>query len=128
MVFLFHFLFGDETYVQLRTEKDIWQNLYEFYLKETTADPEWNNRKIKEWLELELKINAPKNITILSAKKQILTHQVIHGYFICVDIDQKPLFNLRTGLWLNGTEIKTKAFPKFIHQFTGRKALQTQLL
>ena len=125
----FVFSFKDETYVQLRTEKDIWQNLYEFHLKETAADPEWNARKIKDWLELDLKIKAIKNIVVLSAKKQILTHQVIHGYFICVNINQKPLFNLSTkGVWLNNAEIKTKAFPKFIHQFTGREALQAQLL
>jgi len=125
----FVFSFKDETYVQLRTEKDIWHNLYEFHLKETAADPEWNARKIKDWLELDLKIKAIKNIVVLSAKKQILTHQVIHGYFICVNIDQKPLFNLSTkGVWLNNAEIKTKAFPKFIHQFTGREALQAQLL
>jgi hypothetical protein len=65
---------------------------------------------------------------MLSAKKQVLTHQVIHGYFICVNVDQKPPFNLQTGQWLNSAEMKTKAFPKFIHQFTGREALQTQLL
>ncbi|HEX5152053.1 MAG TPA: A/G-specific adenine glycosylase [Parafilimonas sp.] len=124
----FIFSFNDEAYVQLRREKDIWQNLYEFYLKETATDPEWNAGKIKNWLELELKIDAIQNITILSAKKQLLTHQVIHGYFICVSIGQKPLFNLQKGLWLNSAEIKTKAFPKFIHQFTGKETLQTQLL
>jgi A/G-specific adenine glycosylase len=124
----FIFSHNKKTYIQLRTEKDIWQNLYEFYLKETITDPEWNVRKIKEWLQFELKINAIKNITVLLAKKQVLTHQVVRGYFICVEIDQKPLFNLQTGLWINDAEIKMKAFPKFIHQFTGRKALQTQLL
>ena len=124
----FIFSHNKKTYIQLRTEKDIWQNLYEFYLKETITDPEWNARKIKEWLQFELKINAIKNISILLAKKQLLTHQVVHGYFICIDIDHKPLFNSQKGLWINDAEIKTKAFPKFIHQFTGRKALQTQLL
>ena len=124
----FIFSFENETYVQLRTEKDIWQNLYEFYLKETASDPECNITKIKEWLRLELKINATKNIAILAARKQILTHQVIHGYFIRVNINQKRLFNLQTGVWLNSAEIKTKPFPKFIHQFTAREALQPQLL
>jgi len=124
----FIFSFNDETYVQLRTEKDIWQDLYEFYLNETITDPEWNTGKIKQWLEADLKITGVKNITILSATKQALTHQVIRGYFICIHIDQKPLFNPQRGSWLKRAEIKTKAFPKFIHQFTGSGALQTQLL
>jgi A/G-specific adenine glycosylase len=124
----FIFSCNNETFVHLRTEKDIWQNLHEFYLEETTINPEWSIAKIKEWLQLALKIKNAKNISILTAKKQVLTHQVIYGYFICVELNYKPAFNVQTGLWLNDAEIKTKAFPKFIHQFTAGKALQTRLL
>jgi A/G-specific adenine glycosylase len=115
----FIFSFNNKKFVQQRIAKDIWQNLHEFYLEETTANPEWNIKEIKEWLTQKLNISNIKNISIISAEKQLLTHQIIQGYFITVDLNENPAsVNLQTGLWLNDAEIKAKAFPRFINQFT----------
>ena len=46
--FIFHH--NKKKFVQQRTAKDIWQNLHEFYLVETTNDPEWNKQTIKKYL------------------------------------------------------------------------------
>ena len=125
----FIFSFNDRKFVQQRIAKDIWQNLHEFYLEETTANPEWNIKEIKEWLIQKLNISNIKNINIIPAKKQLLTHQIIQGYFIRVDLNENPAsVNLQTGLWLNDAEIKAKAFPRFINQFTSRKTFQRQIL
>ncbi len=74
-----------------RTAKDIWQNLHEFYLEETALNPEWNDEKIKKWLSKNLHIKATKSINIIPAKKQILTHQVVKGYFICIELNATSL-------------------------------------
>jgi A/G-specific adenine glycosylase len=124
----FIFSYNNKTFVKQRTAKDIWQNLHEFYLEETALNPEWNDEKIKKWLSKNLHIKATKSINIIPAKKQILTHQVVKGYFICIELNAAPVFNLLTGAWLSDTGIKTKAFPQFIHQFINRKALQMQVI
>ncbi len=124
----FIFSFNNKIFVQQRTAKDIWQNLHEFYLEETTANPEWNIEKIKNRLLQQLHISDIKNISIIAAKKQILTHQIIRGYFIYVELNHQPALNFKSGSWLTNEEIASKAFPKFIHQFTNSKTLQTQVL
>jgi A/G-specific adenine glycosylase len=124
----FIFSFNQKIFVQQRTAKDIWQNLHEYFLEETTTNPEWNNQKIKKWLSKKMFIKNTKSITILPAKKQVLTHQIIQGYFIYIELKKQPLKLDLKDTWLNKTEIKSKAFPQFINQFNSGNALQTQVL
>lgn len=124
----FIFSFNNKKFVKQRTAKDIWQNLHEFYLEETTQNPEWSLEKIKEWLAQKLNIHETKSISIIHAKKQLLTHQLINGYFVDVELKSKPSLNNIMGEWLNEDEIKTKAFPQFIHQFLNTKTRQIQVL
>lgn len=125
----FIFSFNNKKFVQQRTGKDIWQNLHEFYLEETTANPEWNVETVSKHLKNKFSINNTQNVSILPAQKQILTHQIIKGYFIYVELCLEPegLLN-KNGWWLTDAEIKLKAFPRFLHQFTQKKLLQTQVL
>ncbi|MBS1745158.1 MAG: A/G-specific adenine glycosylase [Bacteroidetes bacterium] len=114
----FIFTFNKKIYVQQRRGKDIWQHLYEFYLEETSSDPAWNEKKIKQWLQQKINISEYKKLSLTIAQKQVLTHRIIHGYFIKVDLKKKPLsLNNTSGAWLGPIEIKTKAFPRLIHQF-----------
>jgi A/G-specific adenine glycosylase len=124
----FIFSFNNKIFVQQRTAKDIWQNLYEFYLEETIMNPEWDKQKTRNWLSNQLNIKAIKNINIIPAKKQVLSHQFISGWFIYVELDAEPALNRPIGQWLSIKEIKSKAFPRFIHQFTNAKNLQLQVL
>jgi A/G-specific adenine glycosylase len=125
----FIFSVNNKTFVQQRTTKDIWQNLWEFYLLETATNPEWGISKSKQWLAEQLNIKQSRSVGIIRAHKQVLTHQIIQGYFIRVELYTKPTaLTTENGEWLTNDEIKTKAFPQFIHQFTGKKVLQTQAL
>lgn len=125
----FIFSLDQKKFVQQRTAKDIWQNLHEFYLEETAVNSEWDVKKVSRWLKDHLNIEKTKSIYIIAAKKQTLTHQFIHGYFICVDLFNIPQKLQQTnGLWLTDAEIKLKAFPRFIHQFNQKKAIQVQAL
>jgi len=84
----FYYLFidaGSFTFLEKRTENDIWQNLYQFPLKESVID--LNDSEI---------INLPSGVipnscnptikTISSPKKHILSHQVIYARLIYVEI------------------------------------------
>ena len=125
----FIFSIGNKKYVQLRTAKDIWQNLHEFYLVETKINSEWNESSIKKFLLKELDIQETNSITIIKAQPQILTHQKVYGYFIIAELLRKPAsLNTMQGEWLSSAEIKTKAFPRFIHQYISAKAALQQEL
>lgn len=106
---------GKNIYVKKRTEKDIWQNLYEFILIET-----------KSWLpEKELIVNEQFS-SILNSNKfklksfsekfsQKLTHQIIKGRFIHIQITNP----LPAGNYfeINKAELKNLPFPKLITSF-----------
>lgn len=121
----FIFTCNKKFYVQQRTGKDIWQHLYEFYLEETSTDPAWNEKKLSRWLNNNLQIQEHKNLNITIAQKQVLTHRIIQGYFIRVELKKQPVsINKKAGEWLSYSELKTKAFPRFIHQFLSAEDIQ----
>lgn len=124
----FIFSFNNKIWVQQRTIKDIWQNLHEFLLYETTANPEWTNEKIKLHVEKHFNISLPQTPHIIRAQKQVLTHQVINGFFIYVELTELPKhLPAAIGTWLNFDALQQKAFPQFINQFLQKNSLQLQV-
>ena len=96
---------------------------------ETTDDPEWNKQKIKKYLSTELSIKDFIALSIIKAKPQALTHQQLFGYFIIVELNSEPEFLKNIpGEWLSQNEIKSKAFPRFIHQYLSAKNALAQVL
>ena len=73
-----------------RTGKDIWQNLDEFYLLETNEKPNWSKNAIHEWLTTQFNISDGVILHISPLIVQQLTHQLIKGYFIRVEISSIP--------------------------------------
>ena len=75
---------GDEVYLQQRTNKDIWQNLYEFFLIEA-EEPYATTDAWKKLLP---------NVTSLSetvfSNRQRLTHQLVSSDFHLVRLKTKP--------------------------------------
>ncbi|MEO8823077.1 MAG: A/G-specific adenine glycosylase [Ginsengibacter sp.] len=111
--------YKNKYYVRKRTGKDIWENLYEFILIESN---EWLdesaitvNEQIRQILNL-----ADYRISYISSKKyQKLTHQIITGKFIHVEI-QKPL--VIPGYFpVNGKQLKSLPFPKLIASYLADK-------
>ena len=125
----FIFIYNEKKFVRQRSAKDIWQNLYEFYLFESVADPVWNNQKIKKYLLTDLNIKEFKSTNIIKAQPQTLTHQQLFGYFIVVKLNGNPAsFEKLNGEWLSQNEIKAKAFPRFLHQYISAKNALPQVL
>lgn len=107
--------FGDEIYVQQRTAKDIWQNLFELYLieaKDFEQHPDW----------LLLRPYVRQQRILVFQGRQRLTHQLIHSYFHVFQLKEKPPF-LESGLWLKAENLKQYAFPKTILAFIGHMIL-----
>jgi A/G-specific adenine glycosylase len=75
----FIFNYKDTVYIQKRTEKDIWQNLYEFFLIETQ-----NITDVEVMLKNEVLNSLVKDFevnSITQSKKHILSHQHLYGTF-----------------------------------------------
>ena len=104
----------EKTFVRPRTEKDIWQGLYEYALYESATEITWNKKNILQYLEKEMGVSGAESVSICEAKPQQLTHQFIRGCFIKVKLISMPS-SLRNGEWLTQAELAKKAFPKFIN-------------
>lgn len=102
-------------YVRKRTGKDIWENLYEFILIESK---EWFDEKdftVNEEIRQILN-QADFCIENISPKKsQKLTHQLITGRFIQIEI-HKPLVN-KAYFAINKKQLISLPFPKFIASY-----------
>jgi A/G-specific adenine glycosylase len=124
----FIFKHNNATLVHKRTGKDIWQNLFEFYLVETAVDPKWDEKKIYDWLGGQLSITNSPAIQIFTTGEQQLTHQQIKGYFIQVQLKSVPATLNATGLqWLQPGEAALLPFPRFINQYMHKNARQPEL-
>ncbi len=108
--------YQDTFLVEKRTGKDIWENLHEFYLLESTEQLIWNDSSIHDWLQEQLGIENAIVLGISPLQKQQLTHQLIKGQFIKVEIKSMHT-QLQKHQWLPMNEVVKLAFPKYINQY-----------
>lgn len=87
---------GDRVYLRERTDKDIWQNLWEFPALETTEAPATHAETARLVVDFFFPPQAQKSVKIDSVTgplKQVLTHQEVHGFFVQMtqnDPDWRP--------------------------------------
>jgi A/G-specific adenine glycosylase len=97
-------------------QKDIWQQLYEFPLIETSKEMPVKKillqaEKLKWLTKDEYEI-----IFVSCLYKQQLSHQLITGQFIKIQLKQKP--DLKNNLlWMTKDKLGEYAFPQFINQY-----------
>lgn len=124
--FIFHA--NDTTFIHKRTAKDIWQNLFEFYLVESDAAPSWTDDKVETLLATRLGIKQFSNVTVITALPQQLTHQTIKGYFISINLAEVPqVLSGANDRWVTTEQIKNLPFPGFINQHLQNKNIQASL-
>lgn len=106
--------FEDKIYVRKRTEKDIWQSLFEFKLFEKeekiTAEDLLDSAELKSFAGQGFKVQS-----ISKFYKQQLTHQSIEGVFIHIVL-AAPLANDEMET-IEKDRISTLAFPRFMTRF-----------
>jgi A/G-specific adenine glycosylase len=106
--------------IRQRTHKDIWQQLYEFPLVETTT--EQDQRRILQ-LAIKNKILKKDGFEFTSMSplyKQKLSHQLISGQFLKVKLKLKPE-TMKDCIWISHKQIHQFAFPVFINQYLQQK-------
>lgn len=102
--------------VHKRQQKDIWQNLHEFYLLECDEQNTWNEDLVMKWLKQQFNILKAEVKHISPLFKQQLTHQLIQGQFILVKLNTIPS-SLKFWQWQDIKKLQQLSFPRFIHQF-----------
>lgn len=124
----FIFKAEEKTFVRKRTEKDIWQHLFEFYLVESASNQEWNKKMVADFLKQQLEIEKHEVTLITTAIPQQLTHQHIRGYFIVVKLNAIPTkLKTKDSLWLSADQIAHLPFPAFINQYFETKNVHPAL-
>jgi len=107
-------------YIQQRTQKDIWQQLHEFYVVESEKPIKWTEKKVNQWIAKQFGTVQYAVERISSERKQLLTHQHITGVFIEVLFDEMPT-NLPETCWLSAKKMNNLAFPRFITTYLEEK-------
>ena len=104
---------NDFVYILKRTEKDIWQDLYEFPLIETTD--------LVETLDLPAHLSNLRFVKKSKPYQQLLTHQKVIGTFW----EFKTAEILRGGdfLKIERKNLNSFAFPKIIDIYLKEKVL-----
>jgi len=119
---LYYFIFecNGKALVHKRTGNDIWQNLFEFYLVETSEQVKWNEERVQELLHEQLGITNASIVEISPLQKQQLTHQQIRGQFIKAVLTTVPA-TLSHYEWATKETLTNLAFPRFINQYFSSK-------
>lgn len=106
--------YEDKVLISKREEKDIWQNLHQFFLFETQEildiDRVELNKKVKEALQFDFSIKSTSKLY-----KQKLTHRLIKGCFIEIEVKNK--LHLNNFFWIDKKDISKYSFPKFINMY-----------
>lgn len=110
--------YKNKVYIQKRTKKDIWQNLYEFFLIE-----EGSELTDEQALLLFQKIYRLNEFNVLNTSKQskhILSHQHIYSTIFEIAIS-KPLKELKDIEEIKMEEINNYGFPQLLVRYLKSK-------
>jgi A/G-specific adenine glycosylase len=88
---------GDKIAMRERTDRDIWQNLYDFYLLETDEPKSMLGDLLLPDSVNEL-VQQGVLSTVPTEAMQLLSHQRIQAMFYVIDLPDKLAGNLPTGL------------------------------
>lgn len=114
--------YKDDIYIRKRTDSDIWQNLHEFVLIETTGPADITTLQSSGALAPILGKTAFEIERISAPFKQQLTHQTIHSQFISITVKKAPAIPGYTMVPRNS--LNNYAFPKTITTFLESNHLQ----
>lgn len=103
---------NNKTFIEERKAKDIWRNLYQFPLTETTRPTHWQNL-IEQSVLADFKPKDYSVVKIIENQSQRLTHQYIQVNFIEVKIVKELIID--SYLPVKIKELKKYPFPKVIN-------------
>lgn len=114
----YYFLFelNGAVLVHKRTARDIWENLFEFFLLESEEQIKWTDLRVAEWLREQLGVEQAEVLHITKVQSQQLTHRQIRGQFIRIRLASMPEL-LSHYEWQPLESLRSLPFPKFITSY-----------
>ena len=109
----FIFNYKDSVYVSKRTEKDIWQNLYEFVLIETAKEEP--QEKLLQHKEFSLLVKDFKVLSVTKLKKHVLSHQHLYSSFYEIKI--KTPLKSKSLLKIKRADLDNYGLPQLINKY-----------
>jgi A/G-specific adenine glycosylase len=117
----------DQLLIRKRTEKDIWQNLYDFLLWETARLVEKKKPDGSEWKELPLDVESMKYLRRSKPFRQTLSHQQIIAVFW--EFEASTPLHLKEGSLqtVSRSSLKKYPFPKIVDWYLKDNSLNLEL-
>lgn len=115
----FHFLHIEQkgkVLLQKRTEKDIWQSLYQFPLIETKNPKVLKDKTIKKELFSQDIVVQKMAYQLCYESKQTLSHQKIYGLVYKIELDE-PIKHNKSFILLSKDQLSTRAFPRLLDRY-----------
>lgn len=106
--------YKNRVFIRQRTESDIWQQLYEFILIETTKETTVNEILKQAVKKGKLRENSVFLKNVSSLQQQQLSHQKITGRFIEISVAEKP--RLPEYIAVYPSQLSRYVFPRFIQK------------
>lgn len=113
----FEVRFGNMIFLQKRIENDIWKNLYEFPMIETTED-----LPIEKLLQSDKFQSLFSNLTDFQIHstpieyKHVLSHRIIYAKFYQIELTE-PLNSLKSSICIDRNNIVQYALPRLINRY-----------
>lgn len=114
--------YQEQVFIRKRTDSDIWQNLHEFLLIETTAPSDITEIQASETFRDYFRNTGVEIERVSPPFKQQLTHQTIHSQFISITVKKPPV--LPGFMLVPRNSLNNYAFPKTITTFLESNHLQ----
>jgi A/G-specific adenine glycosylase len=108
-------MYDGKIYIRKRAGNDIWKNLHEFLLIETTANASSKRLLAKAEKEKILKKDSYKILSVSPVYSQQLSHQKIMGRFVKLAL--KKEFDMPGFKAIDVKQQPRYAFPRFINAF-----------
>ncbi|MEO6233489.1 MAG: A/G-specific adenine glycosylase [Ferruginibacter sp.] len=116
---------GDTLFVRKRGAGDVWENLYEFVVKQSAHPLDLTSEDAISLLTDVLSKKKFEIVNISPVYKQLLTHQIIQGQFIYIKMKQE--IKLKNYEIIPKTELNQLPFPKFISIYLKDKNVSLNL-
>jgi A/G-specific adenine glycosylase len=117
----FHYIilkYKDSIWIEKRTGKDIWQNLYQPFLIEHTSPLDINALLNDERIKTLPMASEPVYEGVFTQK---LTHRIIEARFYTILLSAPAMMQSDTGIWVKIPLLKNYAFPKTAISFLEKK-------
>lgn len=108
-------LWKEAIWIHKRTGRDIWENLHEPYLIETTQP--LDNESIEQNNLFKKEAFTYRSLSYNGHTTQRLTHQLIEAHFFTIQLTDKPKITSYNGVWIDRTALSKLAFPKTLVSF-----------